>query len=134
MTNHDPVRLLQELRERWNERRDELGKLGALVPGSVLYDMVLVDLTNVIEGLESELLTLTQAAHESGYTREHLSRLVRDGKIPNVGRPNAPRIRRSSLPRKPGHLPPQQTESQIGITSKGQIVRSIVDFPTRSSR
>jgi hypothetical protein len=126
---------LSELCERWRARRDELRKLDAQVPGSLLCDLILADLTSLIEAFGAELLTLTQAARASGYTREHLSRLVRNGKIPNVGRPNAPRVRRTDLPRKPGHLPPQQTDSQIVGASKGQIVRSIASHPHgRSSR
>ena len=41
---------------------------------------------------DDTLLTLTEAARESGYSADHLGRLVRDGKIPNTGRPGAPRI------------------------------------------
>ena len=35
-----------------------------------------------------EVLTLQRAAAESGYSADHLGRLVREGKIPNAGRPN----------------------------------------------
>lgn len=48
-----------------------------------------------------EELSLLAAARESGYTPDHLSRLIREGKIPNAGRRNAPRVRRADLPRKP---------------------------------
>jgi hypothetical protein len=54
---------------------------------------------------EVEELSLSAAARESGYTRDHLSRLIREGKIPNAGRRNAPRIRRADLPRKPAARP-----------------------------
>ncbi len=50
-----------------------------------------------------EGLTLTEAAEESGYTRDHLSRLISDGVIPNAGKKRAPRISLRDLPRKPGH-------------------------------
>lgn len=51
---------------------------------------------------DSEVLNLQDAARESGYSADHLSRLLKEGKVPNVGRPHAPRIRRGDLPRKPG--------------------------------
>ncbi len=51
---------------------------------------------------QSEELTVTQAAAESGYSEEHLRRQVRNEQIPNAGRPNAPRIRRADVPKKPG--------------------------------
>jgi len=47
-----------------------------------------------------ERLTIAQAAQESGYSRDHLSRLLADGRLENVGNDGAPRIRRSDLPRK----------------------------------
>lgn len=50
-----------------------------------------------------EELTLDQAAKESGFTKDHLFRLLHDGKLKNVGEPRAPRIRREDLPRKPGY-------------------------------
>jgi hypothetical protein len=45
-------------------------------------------------------LTLAEAAAESGLSSDHLGRLVRRGKVPNVGRKHAPRIARGALPRK----------------------------------
>ena len=45
-------------------------------------------------------VSLTEAEQLSGYSRDHLARLVRQGAIPNAGRPNAPRIRRADLPRR----------------------------------
>ena len=50
-------------------------------------------------------MTLAQAAVASGYSADHLGREVREGRIPNAGRPHAPRIRRANLPRKRPELP-----------------------------
>lgn len=47
------------------------------------------------------VLTLKQASDISGYDRDHLARLIREGKLPNAGRKGAPRIRASDVPRKP---------------------------------
>ena len=49
----------------------------------------------------SEELDLQQAATESGYSVNTLGRMVRERRIGNAGRKNAPRIKRSDLPRKP---------------------------------
>jgi len=49
-----------------------------------------------------QVLTLPQAAAESGYSADHLARLVREQPALNAGRKHAPRIRRRDLPRKPG--------------------------------
>lgn len=57
-----------------------------------------------------QLLTLAQAAELSGYHPDSLSRLVRDGQIPDLRPANSQgpiRIRRGDLPIKPGrhHTP-----------------------------
>ncbi len=47
-----------------------------------------------------ERLTLAEAAARSGYSQDHLARLIREGRLPNAGRPHAPRIRAADLPRR----------------------------------
>jgi hypothetical protein len=47
-----------------------------------------------------ELLTLQAAARETGYSADHLGRLIRAGKLENHGREHAPKVRRGDLPRK----------------------------------
>lgn len=61
----------------------------------------------VLTTVDSGELTLGEAAAESGFTADHLGRLLRQGKLTNAGSPGAPRIRRSDLPlkgRKSGRL------------------------------
>ena len=48
-----------------------------------------------------EALTLTQAADESGYSSDHLARMIGEGRLENVGEDRAPRLARGSLPKKP---------------------------------
>ena len=72
-------------------------------------------------------LSLTEAARESGYSTDHLGRLVRDGKIPNTGRPGAPRIARSHLPRKAPAEPRLVEKPSRGEVSNAQIVQSIIE-------
>ena len=49
-----------------------------------------------------EPFTLKQASHVSGFSDDYLGRLIRQGKLTNVGRKNAPRVRRGDLPSKIG--------------------------------
>lgn len=114
---------LTAFRARWIARRDELRRLHALVDGAELCDALLGDLDALLSASASELLSLRQAAAESGYSPDHLGRLIREGKIPNAGRHHAPRIRRADLPRRAGVLPPAP---EIGI-SRVQIARSVVN-------
>jgi len=90
------------------------------------------ELEATVRDRDETTLTLTDAARESGYTREHLGRLVRDGKIPNAGRPGAPRIARRHLPRKhrdpesPASPPLARTRGRRQVSGRG-IVRSIIE-------
>ncbi len=99
---------------------------GALVQGAVLLDEVLRDFDAVIGDHWEESLNLTQAAAESGYSADYLGRLVKNGTIPNAGRPNAPRIQRANLPRKAGSLRPPANSGHLGAASPGQIARAVV--------
>ena len=73
-------------------------------------------------------LTLTDAAKESGYSTDHLGRLVRDGKIPNAGRPGAPRVALRHLPRKTGAATPRlAAKPSLREVSTAQIVQSIIE-------
>ena len=47
-----------------------------------------------------ETVNLQRASELGGYSAAHLGRLIRQGKIPNAGRPGAPRIALKDLPRK----------------------------------
>jgi hypothetical protein len=125
---------LDDIVERWMARRDVAKSLGGLVDGARLCDEVLRDLEDLRRVSDGAILSLTDAAERSGYSREHLGRLVRAGRIPNAGRPNAPKIRIGDLPRKPGYLLRDPWPDDIASASTGQIVRSIVNLSKRSSR
>ena len=93
-------RTLAALRERWLTRRNELRRLHALVDGAILCDELLLELDGLASDTANEGLSLKRAALESGYSVDHLGRLVREGKLRNAGRPHSPRICRGDLPAK----------------------------------
>ena len=86
---------------KWSSEAKAMHHLGAMVNGSALLTDVLCDFDAVICSYADELLTLAQAAGESGYSIDHLGRLVRTGKLANHGQVGSPRVRRSELPKKP---------------------------------
>lgn len=49
---------------------------------------------------QGQELSLQQASEESGYSVDHLQRLVAEQRIPNAGRKGKPRVRRGDLPTK----------------------------------
>ncbi len=85
------------------------------------------ELESALHATDGALLTLTEAAVETGYSADHLGWLVRNGRIPNHGRPNAPRVRRIDLPRKSKLLPSDLTAGRPLTISKAQIARALID-------
>ena len=113
-----------DLTAQWRDEADMLRRRGASAQ-AVALETCADDLEAALRERDETLLNLTEASRLSGYSGGHLSRMVRDGTIPNAGRPNAPRIRHSDLPRKVG-LPPGDKPMHIADTSRSQIARSIV--------
>lgn len=115
-----------EFLEKWSAEAETLKRRAALVDGAALLTEVLADFVAVTRGDADDTLNLQEAARESGYSADHLGRLLRDGKLPNAGRANAPRIRRRDLPRKPAALRPDWPPVSLPGATPGQIARAVV--------
>ncbi len=76
----------------------ELARLHAQVDAALLITEFLEQLQAIADDEES--VSLTEAAHETGYSTDHLSRLIRSGRLANYGRKHAPRVRVSECPQK----------------------------------
>jgi SLT domain-containing protein len=98
---------------QWRLRAVELRAWAAAEGAAQALEKAAEQLDAALQGNSDELLTLTQAAAASGYTADHLGRLVRAGTLANVGRVNAPRVRRSELPVKLRNLPQEQTPTHL---------------------
>ena len=90
----------QEFFGKWESRRDEWTRLGISALAGPLLAELLADLDSVARDEGAELLNLTQAALRSGFSPDTLGKLIRQGKLANLGRRNAPRVRAADLPRK----------------------------------
>ena len=95
---------LDALRTKWRARRDEFARFRASVDGATLCDEMLAELDRAILARDDDTLTLNEASTVSGYTVDHLARLIRHGRIPNSGRRGAPRIRVRDIPVRPGRV------------------------------
>lgn len=93
-----------DLRTKWRARRDEFARFRATVDGATLCDELLAELESAIQARNDEILTLSEASTVSGYTVDHLARLIRQGRIPNGGRRGAPRIRVRDIPVRPRRI------------------------------
>lgn len=90
---------VQDLPHAWRQRATDMARYGA--------DGLSRALIAAADELEAALrvesgatVSLKEAAQESGYSADYLSRLVREGALTNMGSKRRPRIRRSDLPRR----------------------------------
>jgi len=97
---------------QWRERAAYLEQFGDPTSAK-LWRLAAVELEHVLKAVGDETLSLTEAAAESGFTADHLGALVRQGKLPNAGVPNAPRIRRNDLPTKRSHGPGRPARRRV---------------------
>ena len=111
---------------KWTTEADAMRRRGVLADGASLLEEVLWDFEAVTTGHGNELLTLTEAARESGYSAEYLGALVRQGRLANAGRAHVPRIRRRDLPRKASRLPDASTSGKLLGATPRQIARAII--------
>lgn len=112
----------QELVDRWRSQAATLRLFGASAQADVL-DRCTSELETTIIQTTQAPLTLGEAAQLGGYSTDHLGRLVREGKIPNAGRPGAPRIARKDVPIKAGVA----RQNPSGKLDLKQIVRSAIN-------
>ena len=95
---------------------------------AVAYERAADALDAALDAQQSAVLTLREAARESGLSADHLGRLVRQGRIPNAGRPHAPRIRRADLPRR---APLPGASNGINLHSPGNLARAVASERNR---
>lgn len=62
------------------------------------------ELDDAVREFDEAPLTLEQASEVSGYSVDHLARMVREKRIPNIGEKHRPRVRRADVPMKPSAL------------------------------
>ena len=94
---------IQQLPTQWRAAADQLRHYAAAGHAQLL-EVCADELDAALRAGEEAVLTLGHAATESGLTADHLARQIRAGRIPNAGRPHAPRIRRADLPCKSGRV------------------------------
>ena len=82
----------------WRGRAELLSRYAP--EAAKVFEECATDLERALQSTASELLTLRDAADFSGYSADHLGRLLRTGRLTNYGRSHSPRLRRSELPRK----------------------------------
>ena len=115
---------LRQLAENWRTEAGRLRQLEA-VGQAAAFEQLANELEATLGTWEASSLTIREASDCSGYSEDHLRRLVRRGHIPNAGRKNSPRISRRDLPVKPNAK--DGSGGQNPIDFKEQIARVVAD-------
>ena len=114
------TRAPKDLPTEWRERAQLLREHGAPEQAR-LAEHFAAELDQVLAAGGDEVLSLVEAARESGYSAGHLGSLIKRDVIPNAGRPGSPKIRRSDLPTKepkrPGRPPKKSEAAAIKIAN-----------------
>ena len=99
---------LDRLMTRWEAQATTLETYGATTVAQAIRQCR-ADLAEARAEDGDALLSLNEAARLSGYAPDSLGRMIRDGRLPNHGRKNAPRVRLADLPLRPGYSPVAST-------------------------
>ena len=94
---------LADLPDRFRHTAAFLREKASALQAARAWEKAAAEVEESLKGSLTETLTVELAELESGYTRSHLRRLLRDGIIPNSGTRTNPLIQRIHLPKKPGH-------------------------------
>jgi len=114
-----------DLPELWRRLATQQRQLGADSQARTL-EYCADQLTASFTRAGDELLSLRRAASESGYSMDHIGRLLREGKILNSGRKAKPLIRRRDLPQKAEKTPGKPCRSPQGGYVPDGLFRDII--------
>ena len=115
-----------ELPDDWRALAAQQRRLGADAQARIL-EFCADELAAALMRAGDELLSLSRAAKESGYSLDHLSRMVREGRIPNSGRHSKPLIRRKDLPQNSSRGKEKPCFSPQSDYISGRLFRDIIN-------
>jgi len=91
----------EEFRAKWSTRRIEWENLGVLLTAAKLCEEFIADFENVLTSEDEAVLNTNEAAVMTGYSRERLLGLYRQGKLRGHKKGKNVFFRAGDLPRKP---------------------------------
>ncbi len=118
---------LEALAETWRTQAELFRRRGQDAT-AVLIESLAEELEGDLGEWQDEHLTIKDAAAESGYSAEHLRRLVREGELDVERAPGGTshmRLRRGGLPAKPSKGRKEVAENQTSTYDPEEDARSI---------
>ena len=119
---------IEDLPAQFRETATYIRENAASEQAACAWEKAAEKLENVLGEARTEALMLEEAEAESGYSKSHLRRLIREGVVPNSGTENRPRILRKNLPKKPGHGVRQDRNRDVNCRT--QVARVIAQGGT----
>jgi hypothetical protein len=116
----------------WRERAATLEQYAA-DSAAMTCRTLAEELEMALHALDGVVVTPTEAAQLGGYSVDHINRMIRTGKIENVGRKGAPRLRRADVPIRAGYKPPGAAVLHFApggrtiADVRADLARSVVD-------
>jgi len=80
----------------WRQRATELQEYAPTA--ATAFTKAAAELEEALAMSQDAVVSLNDAARQSGYSPDHLGRLVREGKLENLGTRHRPRVRLGDLP------------------------------------
>ena len=114
-----------DLPETWRSLAVLQRKMHGLAQAAI-FDLCADQLAEAFRQHADECLSLKQAAQESGYSVDHLGRLLSEGKIPNAGRRGKRLIRRRDVPMKSSQRKERPCASPRAGYPSDRLFRDIV--------
>jgi hypothetical protein len=93
---------------------------------ALLVRMFVTSIREIRTASLDQLLTITEAARETGYSARQVRRWLRDGKILNLGTDTSPRVRRKDVIHHKKTSLPRRTPIRIMDTAQ-DIARSVAN-------
>ena len=91
----------EEFRAKWSARRAEWEKLGVLLSAAKLCQEFILDFDDVLTSQDEAVVNTNEAAVITGYSRERLLSLYRQGKLRGHKKGKNVFFRAGDLPKKP---------------------------------
>lgn len=101
MSHASERRGIDSLAERWRGEAGAFRRRG-LEQFAALVDSFADEVEAALRDGDTATVGLTEAARLSDYNVDSLGRMIRDGRLENLGTRTRPRVRVVDLPRKPG--------------------------------
>lgn len=115
-----------ELLAKWERRSADFRAVAAKVDAAAICQQFVADLEALAAENDDDWVSLPQAAAFSGYSKQHIRRMINGGQLRAVGERKARRVRLRDLPRKPVPVAIADTELHLLGATAEQAVRESV--------